>query len=753
MTKTMKRVLTFVLVGLLALSASVLGTFSVSKADAKSEAIAAFEQIVDGLPGTIENEYLANADNLEKLSTAKSEYLFLKGISAENDIDATLKAKWDGLQNKIGTVVNLYAEMKSLSVYVPELNANPAKISTSRSGDIGRLEVAYEGIVEQYSLAVRKAIDEKIDFDYSEDPTSAYVTGAIVEGKGECYTGFFKKLNDLIAEAGLNIQKAIEAIDKVWEEVKASEKPATEEFLGVDKLADLQAAETAINDVVVDDHIKITNKNGSGYTYENAKAIIDGHIADAQTLADAIYTLDSELKFKAPTDLPNYAVCYSRKEDINAKNDNKFTKIGETEDGYMTYFKTTHPEQYANLKAMLDHCADVEEAIADVNAKIAAIAEVEYVPTEWVEAIVTAETAFDALDADVKTADYINIQTLLDARDAYDSMVETINEVVDLIALIPADITLEDACWTAIDNARKGYDALSDNYKANFPEAELAKIEAAEENYAARKKTVEDWIAEVVAFYKDLGNPTDTNADKIAKIWGADLDKIAQLETAYGAFGADQQAYAAVAFAELGEIEKIASVTNIKIMQDMIDALENTDPDAIVAALEEAKGLYDDLHATQQELIDNKVLNEKWAKYQAVSYFDKAVAIIKANVDAELYFEQDVTLMNTLFVLYNVLDDEGRAMVQSYDDLVAIEAILQDVELINVYEYSNELAQKIEELTASVNGAKDNLQAQINDLSAALEKANSTATIAMVIAIIATVAAIVGIVLVFTKKN
>ncbi len=755
MTKTMKRVLTIVLVGLLAISASVLGTFSVSKADAKSEAIAAFEEIVRIEVPAIEdinNEYLANADNLEKLSKAKAEYLFLQGLDALHEIDGALKAKWDGLQNKIGTVLTVYSEMKSLSVYLPVINANPEKISTSRRGDVGTLKISYDGIVEQYSLSVQQAIDQKIGWIYTDE----YIQDGV---------DFFTKLNNLINDAYGNIEAAETAIKAIWSGIQDSEQKS--ETLGITlELVDLlQAAETAINNVVVDDHSKIENKDGIDgeycYTYENAKRIIEGHIADALTLAGEIDALDRELKFKAPTDRPNDAVCYSREREINELNDNKFTKIGETEDGYMTYFKTTHPVQYDNLKAMLDHCAGVKTAIEKANALIDAIESVKYVPTEWEAAIVAAETAFAALDKDVKTDAYVDIQTLTDARDAYELMLQEIDKVVALIALIPADITLEDACYTAIDNARKGYNAyvaLNEGYKANFPQAELDKIVAAEDAYAARENAVKEWIAEVVAFYSAFEGATP--AKKIAQIWGANLDKIAELETAYGAFGADQQAYAATAKAELDAIKEIASVTNIKTMQDMIKALE---PMANLGALQNAKNKYDTLHETQQELIDTTVLsilNAKWAKYQAVSYFDKAVAIIKANVEAKLYFEQDVTLMNTLFVLYNVLDEEGRAMVESYDDLVAIEIVLADAELINVYEYSNELATKIEQANNSIAQLKADLDAlnaelsgKIDELNSALEKANSTATIAMVIAIIATVAAIAGIVLVFTKKN
>ena len=750
MTKTMKRVLTVVLVGLLAISASVLGTFSVSKADDVSDAKATFETFVAALPDPITNTYLEDVDVLENLSNARAEYLFLQGKGQEGILDSNLRIKWANLQNKVGTVITLYSEMMSFRAYLPKGNPSPAKISISRESEIGTLQVMYEALPSQYSLEVRKAIDQKVNYDYTE---SYYAT----EG-----THFFKDLlvepDGVIPQAKQNIQDAIDAIDAIWADVKAGELEATAENLGVDKLAELEAAKEAIDKVVVDDHALITNKVGDGYTYENAKTIIDGHIADAVTLANAIDTLDRELKFKAPTDLPNEAVCYSRLEDINALNDNKFTKIGETEDGYMAYFKTTHADQYDKLAAMLDHCAEVKADIEDANALIAAIEGVKYVPDEWENAIDKAQTAVDALDKDVRNETYVTLSVLEAAKDDYQTMLDAIANVVNLIALIPADITLEDACWTAIDNARDAYDALSDNYKANFPAVELAKLVAAEEDYAARKKAVDDWIAEVVAFYNAFEGATP--ADKIAQIWGADLDKIDALETAYAGFGADQQAYASTAKAELDAIKEKASVTNIDIMEGMIKALE---PMANLGALQDAKNKYDTLHETQQELIDTTVLsilNAKWAKYQAVSYFDKAVAIIKANVEAKLYFEQDATLMNTLFVLYNVLDEEGRAMVQSYDDLVAIEVVLADAELINVYEYSNELAARIEQANNSIAQLKADLDAlnaelsgKIDELNSALEKANSTATIAMVIAIIATVAAIAGIVLVFTKKN
>ncbi len=752
MTKTMKRVLTIVLVGLLAISASVLGTFSVSKADAKSEAISDFQAIVIPLPDSITNTDLESVELLEKLSNARADYLFLKGIGAENDIDPTAKAKWESLQNKVGTVISLYSEMLSFKAYVPELNTNYVKISISREGEINKLKLIYDAVPGQYSLEVRKTIDKKIAFDYSEDVNSDYVAN-------ECETGYFDRLLKLIEEAKANIIDAKAKIDAIWEEVKASEKPATSENLGIDKLGALTAAKEAIDKVVVDDWSQITNKdnvNGvDGYTYETAEKIINGHIQTASQLADSIKTLASQLKYTTPPyDLPTDGLCYTSVDVIKGFNDNKFTKIGATElDGYQQYFKTTHADAYALLEEMLAHCAKVEEDIKNANALIEAIEGVKYVPVEWKKAIDAAQIAVDALDADVKNETYVKISVLEAAKADYQAMLDAIANVVTIIGAIPSDITLNAPCKAAIDAARTAYDALSDEYKANFPADELAKLEAAEKAYAERKAIVDTWIENVVAFYKDLEGATD--ADKIQNIWAADLDKIAQLEGEYAGFEDDKKAYVdnEGATAELAEIKNIASVININITQGLIDALATTTPDEIVEKLLYAKDKYDTLHETQQELIDNTVLNEKWAKYQAVSYFDKAVAAIKANVDAGSYFEQDAALMNTLFVLYNVLDEEGRAMVKSYADLLAIEVVLSDAELIDVYEYSKELAQKIEALTASVNDAKDDLQAQINDLSAALEKANSTATIAMVIAIIATVAAIVGIVLVFTKKN
>ena len=712
MTKTLKKVLTIVLVGLLALSASVLGTFSVSKADAVSDAKATFETIVAALPDTITNTDLEDVDVLENLSNARAEYLFLQGKGQESVLDTNLRIKWANLQNKVGTVITLYSEMMSFRAYLPKGNPSPAKISISRESEIGTLQVMYEALPSQYSLAVRKAIDQKVNYDYTE---SYYAT----EG-----THFFKDLlvepDGVIPQAKQNIQDAIDAIDAIWADVKAGELAATAENLGVDKLAELEAAKEAIDKVVVDDHALITNKEGNGYTYENAKAIIEGHIAAAQALADEIDALDATLKFKAPVDLPNEAICYSKLAEINALNDNKFTKIGSaSEDGYQTYFKTAHAEQYAKLADMLSHSAEVKADIDAVNALIAAIADVEY-EAGWLDAIVAAETAYAALDADVKSADYVDVATLTAARDAYDLMIATIENVVVIINNIPADITLYTACKDAIDAARNAYEALSAEYKANFPAAELAKIVSAEEDYVARKAGADAWIAEVASFY--AGCEGATASDKIANIWSADLAKIVALDAAYAGFDADVQDYAAAAKAELDAINVVA-YANVDATQIAINALATTAPDAIVAALLSAKEAYDTLHATQQELIDTAILNAKYAKFLAVSYFDKAVAEIKANVEAGLYFEQDVTLMNTLFVLYNVLDEEGRAMVQSHDDLVAIEVVLSDAALVDVYEYSNALAAKIDALREELEVISAELEQKVNGVQSSVDKA------------------------------
>ena len=715
MTKTMKKVLTVLLVSILAISASFMGIFSGS-ADSASKT--AFEGIIQGYIDNsivITDASLADESVQVNLIQAKAYYDKMERAERES-VPAAIAEEWEAIQNVAGPALTVYSAMASLSIYLRQTDA--PRISVHKQAELDDAELRYEALGEGSNSEL--FCDMRIAYDYSADPASDYAVNG---------TAFFKDLQTLIDNAQAAIDEAIAAINAIWEGVKV---------IGLDRKDEIINAAAKIEAVLPADRALITNMAD----YEEAVAQLAAIKAFAQTLANDIDTLYATLQDRVNFD--GSEIYFTKKADIDALK-YRFDALEETTaNAVQTYFKSAHADQYAKREAMLAYCATVETEIAAVIEAIDAIGTVTYTD-ECLTKITTAENLFAELDNDVKTVDYVtNLATLEDARIAYDAMKLAIDDVVAFIDAIDNPVTLTDACNAEIIAAEEAYAALSDEYKSNVPAEKVTAMENARAEYNALEDIVKAWIARVEAFYGE---------GAIADIWAADLDEIDALETEYAAFDANEKAYADNngATADLADI-KVIAYANKDETQAAIDALATTAPDAIVEKLLEAKEMFDTLHVTQQGLINKAVLNEKWAKYQAVSYFDKAVAVIKANVDANLYYTQDAALMNTLFVLYNVLDEEGRAMVESYADLVAIEAVLADTTLVNAYEYDNKLSAQLEKVTAELILANNDLVAKNDELTESLAKANSTATIAMVIAILAVIGAVVGIVLA-TKKN
>lgn len=716
MTKTMKKVLTVLLVGILAISAGFMGIFSGSAAtavDNKAEFIEIVTKYMDPTTneGTITDADLAIAEKQIDLVNAKA-YFDKMTESEKSGLDSIYAEAWADILFVAGSALNVYAEMSALSVYIRPVDA--PRISVHKLSEVEKAELNHQGLGANSVLLC----DMRIAYDFTE---SYYAT----EG-----TKFFDALKEEIAEEQARIDEAIAAINEIWSGV---------EVIGLDKEDEIINATDKIAAVLPSDRAGITNMDD----YDEAVAQLEAIKDFAQVLADDI----DALVLQDRVNFDGNEIYYTKKAEIDALKA-RFDALEETTaNAVQTYFKTAHATQYAKLEAMLAYCATVETEIAAVIEAIDAIGTVTYT-AESRGKIDAAQALFDALDNDVKTADYITNKDVLDAAQArYVEIKTAVDAVVILIDAIDNPVTLTDACNAEIIAAEEAYAALAEvdaEFQGNVPADKVAIMEAARAEYNRLEDIVKAWIARVEAFYGE---------GAIADIWAADLDEITALETEYAAFDANAKAYADNngATVDLADI-KVVAYANIDETQLAIDALATTLPDAIVEKLLEAKEMFDTLHATQQDKINKAVLNEKWAKYQAVSYFDKAVASIKANVDANLYYTQDVALMNTLFVLYNVLDEEGRAMVSSYADLVAIEAVLTDSTLVNAYEYSNELSAKLAKVTEELILANNDLVSKNDELSESLSKANSTATIAMVIAIIAVIAGVVGIVLA-TKKN
>lgn len=720
MTKTMKKVLTVLLVGILAISAGFMGIFSGSAAtvvDNKALFIEIVTEYMDPTTneGTITDADLASAEKQIDLVNAKA--YFDKMTEAEKTgLESKYAEAWADILFVAGSALNVYAEMSALSVYIRPVDA--PRISVHKLSDVEKAELNHKGLGANSVLFC----DMRIDYDVTE---SYYAT------KG---TKFFKALRDEIEEEQNRINEAIAAIEAIWSGV---------EVVGLDKEDEINTATDKIAAVLPSDRAEITNMDD----YDEAVDQLEAIKAFAKVLADDIDALYATLQDRDNFD--GNELYYTKKAEIDGLWD-RFYKLEETTaNAVQTYFKSAsaHADQYDKLEKMRTYCATVEGEIAAVIAKIDAIGTVTYTAESRAK-IDAAQTAFDALDKDVKTADYVTNKDVLDAAQArYDVIKNAVDAVVTKIDAIDNPVTLTDACNAEITAAEQAFAALAEldaEFQANVPADKVAIMEAARAEYNRLEAIVLAWIARVEAFYGE---------GLIADIWAADLAEITALETEYVAFDANAKAYVDNngATTDLAAI-KVVAEANISETQTAINALATTAPDAIVEKLLEAKEMFDTLHATQQARINKAVLNEKWAKYQAVSYFDKAVAAIKANVDANLYYTQDAALMNTLFVLYNVLDEEGRAMVSSYADLVAIETILSDAYLVNAYEYNERLSMEVKDVIEQLTQINEEVIAKNDALSNALAKANSTATIAMVIAIIAVIAGVVGIVLA-TKKN
>ncbi len=752
MTMTMKKVLMVVLVAVMALSACLFGTVSTASAnDAKSEFITIVETFKES---PVTDADLAKEDVQVKLVNAKAYYDKMTYAERES-LPSDIVVVWENIQGVAGPALEVYSLMTALSIYLRENDA--PQISVSKETDVDHAELRYQLLGENTNL--KKLVDTQIAYN---NPTA------------NPPKDFFPDLRALLAQAKKNIEDAIKAIDAIWEGV---------EKITFDRYDEIINAYEKINAVVAKDRALITNMD----LFDKAVADFNVLIAEAQKFANEIDAVYAQVKSEPAGE----EVYYSKYESLIKPLKDKLDNYNELDASFEEYFKGAlipgqgHKEQYDKLMAMLAYCEQVAKEIEKVIELIDAIGEVTY--TDACKAkIDAARAAFEALDADVKNADYVtNYQDLLDAEKAYADMKAAIDAVVALIDAIPTPIVISPAdCKNAIDAARKAYEALSDNYKANFPAAALEKLVGYEDAYAKRLAAVEAWIARVKAFYGE---------GAIADIWAADLNEIKALEEEFVKFEQDQQDYivAKGADKELADI-KVVAYANIDKTEAAIDELAQItltfEKPETVEKFFEVKEMFDTLHKTQQDLVENKeLLNKKVAAYEFATYFDKAVAEIEANVKAEKYLDQDKALANTLLAIYGICDEETKGLIKKHGDLLDCEAALKDKETVDAEDVSAELAAKIAELATKLDekvaelkaaiealeakndalaGEIDGLEGEIDglegeiaglegeiaNLDEALAAAQKKATINLIIAIAATVIGAAAAVLVFVKK-
>lgn len=736
MTKTMKKVFTLMLTLALAMSAFALLTFKADKALAYTANADSFIAIVTDFTG--DTAGVDNSITEDDLTVAAVQAKLIEAYGYRVKIDkveyatlpAEIIAEWESISTIAGSALAVYAEMAELYPYLYE-GTNNVRIAASREEKVVEVRLDYRALSPEASDGIytnqTHFVDSQIDYAGGSEK-------------------FFEDLLALIELEKAKIQEAIDAINAVYEGIETANE------VGLSKETLINTAKAKIDAVHSADQDLITNLAD----YQPAKDALDAIKAKAEALANDVNAVYATLDETAGQE-----VYYTKKVDIDL--------LKETYDGFdateynnlQKYFQDTYPAEYALMNQMLAYCEVVAAELAEVIELIKAIGTVVYT-TECENAIIAAENAYAALDNDVKTLEYVpNYQTLLDARAEYDRIKAAVDDVVSLIDAI-GTVVLTEACEDAIIAAEDAYDALATANidQANVPADKKEVLDAARATFDELKAKVEQWMSEV-----DALAGADVNA-----LWQIDLDVIKDLNDRYNAFDANEQAYVAVKKALLESVEqRTKDIANS--VQDRIDALNSITIDTeqkLADLLELNKDFYDveeGLHATQQSkfdgtdaflgnrILDKTLLDAKMAKYYAANHFDKAVAAVKADVDAGFYFKQDVILMDTLFVVYNLMDVETRTMVKSYADLQAIEAAYVGKTIVDAEDLDEAKAAEIKQTTDALTKLIEEAHAEIDELNKQLEAAKSSATTATVIGVIGLVIAIAAVVLVFVKKK
>ncbi|MBE6340965.1 MAG: hypothetical protein E7069_09580 [Bacteroidales bacterium] len=172
-------------------------------------------------------------------------------------------------------------------------------------------------------------------------------------------------------------------------------------------------------------------------------------------------------------------------------------------------------------KAETDYTA-LNQAEADkVIAKIAAIPQPVELKLATRDSIESARAAYDALTAEQKAL-VSNYTDLTDAEAALAALnpgtapstpLDQAQAVKDLIEAIPAEITLDDNCVKAIDDARAAYDALRTEVQGALDDATVAKLTGAEDALALLKAD-HDAANAVIAKINAIGDVEYTTESK-----------------------------------------------------------------------------------------------------------------------------------------------------------------------------------------------------------------------------------------------
>ena len=292
------------------------------------------------------------------------------------------------------------------------------------------------------------------------------------------------------------------------------------------------------------------------------------------------------------------------------------------------------------------------------------------------EAIEAARASYEALTDDQKV--FVGIDTLakLVAAEANLQDAEAVEPVIEQINALPAKDDVTPADKTAIEAARKAYNALTDSQKAKVDTTKLTEAEAALEDAIA----VEPVVEKISALPENI-----TTADKTA---------IEEARAAYNALTDSQKAKVSeetlnkltAAETALKDAEDEAAAEAVK---NKIDALPTSVTTADKADIEAARKAYDALTEAQKAKVDAttlaKLTDAETALKAAIDAEDEAAAeAVKNKIDAlpASVTTADRAAIEEARAAYNALTDaqKDKVSTETLAKLTDAEAALREAQ-------------------------------------------------------------------------
>ncbi len=300
--------------------------------------------------------------------------------------------------------------------------------------------------------------------------------------------------------------------------------------------------------------------------------------------------------------------------------------------------------------------------------------------------------------------------------------------VEQAIAAIPDDVTIADRFL--VYNA----DELADAYIVSYANATNPAYEATEyiRNYdklvaaKADLKELTDALDVWANAVKALVGGNYDNIDKIVAdkdAYPIDLDKATELYQDYLNFDADEQSYfvddGVDDFAKLNEIGNNAVTQAYNVEANMaalnaiaLDALTSVDLDAIEAT----EAAYNDLHATQKELVSDVIKAEFDERVEKLAMINAIESVIDGLANSKDITSDTPILIELLKAVYGDLDSNDKKLIDNWGKIADIEKAYEAAK-------ANGTVVSVTGLKASVDALKVALDAKDAELAAAIKAA------------------------------